>query len=226
LIRPVNSQQYKFVFFTSIHQCHLPDSSPLDDRLLLANLSEGDETAFNLLFERYRDKLYHYLLKITKSRETAEEIVIDIFVKLWVGRGLMSEVHSLESFLHKIAYNKAIDLLRTMSRHARLREMYSRRAGQQPEQPADEVLIDAESRKLLEKAILSLPPQRRLIYTLSRDEGLTHEQIAAALNLSRNTVKNSIMAAVKSITDFLRLAHPGHKIGVSFFFTCQLLQIF
>jgi RNA polymerase sigma-70 factor (family 1) len=195
-------------------------SAPLsDDSTLLARVATGDEAAFNTLFERYRDKLFHYLVRITKSPEISEEIVIDIFVKLWVGRELIEQVGQLEPFLHKVAYHRAIDFLRTASRHTRLQKIYIERMEQAPEKRADELLIDAQSRQLLQKAILSLPPQRKLIYTLSREQGLTHEQIATALNLSRNTVKNSMMAAVRSISEFLRQHDSGKMLGMLFFFS-------
>jgi len=175
-----------------------------DDFTLLADLATGEEIAFNTLFERYKDKLYNYLLKITKSPEVSEEIVIDIFVKIWVGRELMNHVQNLESFLHKVAYHKAIDFLRVTSRHARLKKVYIDRMENEPEKLADDLIIDEEFRQIFQKAIQQLPPQRKLIYTLSREQGLTHDQIATALNLSRNTIKNSMMAATKSISDFLQ----------------------
>jgi RNA polymerase sigma-70 factor (family 1) len=196
----------------------LPPLTLHDDALLLARLATGDETAFNVLFGRYRDKLYHYLLKITKSPEISEEIVIDIFIKLWVGRELMPQIELFENYLHKVAYHKAIDFLRTTSRHTRLQQIYIQRMEHKPDKLADEVLIDEESRALLHKAVLSLPPQRKLIYTLSRKQGLTHDQIAGALNLSPSTVKNSITAAIKSITEFLK-NNSSHPLTLIFFFT-------
>lgn len=183
-----------------------------DEKALLDRLAAGDEVAFNELFERHREKLFRYLLKITKSPEISEEIVIDVFVKLWTGRELMQHVLQLDSFLHKVAYHRAIDFLRAASRHTRLQKAYVERMEREPEKRADELLIDAESRKLLQKAIHRLPPRRKFIYTLSREHGLTHDQIAAALNLSRNTVKNSIMAATRSISEFLQ--HNGSARGV------------
>ena len=175
-----------------------------DDGTLLNRLAAGDEGAFNTLFERYRSRLYSYLLKITKSPEISEEIIIDIFVKLWVGRKVMDRVHNLEGFLHKVVYHKAIDFLRATARHARLQSAYINRIKPEPEKLPDELLIDAEFRQILRKAIYQLPPKRRLIYTLSREQGLTHDEIARTLNLSRNTVKNSIMAATKSISEYLQ----------------------
>jgi RNA polymerase sigma-70 factor (family 1) len=188
-----------------------------DDSTLLANLAEGDERAFNTLFERHRGKLYTYLLKITKSPEISEEIIIDIFVKLWVGKELMNHIQDLESFLHKVVYHKAIDFLRVMSRHARLQKAYIDRVEVEPEKLPDELLIDAEFRQILQKAILQLPPQRKLIYTLSREQGLTYNQIAFALNLSRNTVKNSIMAATKSISEYLLDSGSGTAVFLLLF---------
>lgn len=175
-----------------------------DDGTLLARLADGDERAFNILFERYRARLYNYLLKITKSPEISEEIIIDIFVKLWVGRKVMDQVQNLGSFLHKVVYHKAIDFLRTTARHTRLQNAYIARIKSEPEKLPDELLIDAEFRQILRKAIYQLPPKRRLIYTLSREQGLTHDEIARTLNLSRNTVKNSIVAATKSISEYLQ----------------------
>lgn len=174
-----------------------------EDSTLLNELAGGDELAFNKLFEIYKDRIYNYLFKITKSSQISEEIVIDIFVKIWAGRELMNKIENLESFLHKIAYHKAIDFLRVASRHARLKKDYFNRLKEEPEKLADDLIIDAEYSEILRKAIDQLPPQRKLIYRLSREEGLTHNQIANALNLSKSTVKNSVMAATKSIKEFL-----------------------
>lgn len=196
----------------------LPSQAEQDDALLLARIARGEEAAFNLLFERYRDKLYHYLIKITKSAPISEEIVSDIFIKIWVGRELMPQIVQFEPYLHKVAYHKAVDFLRTASRHTRLQKLYIQRMEHAPEKLADEVLIDEESRLLLQKAIGSLPPRRKLIYTLSREQGLTHDQIAKALNLSSNTVKNSMMAAIKTITGFLK-DKSGNPLTLIFFFS-------
>lgn len=183
-----------------------------DDITLLTELAEGDEKSFNTLFERYKDRLYNYLFKITKSSEVSEEIVIDIFVKIWVGRNLMNQVQNLESFLHKVAYHKAIDFLRVTSRHERLKKIYIDRINKEPERLADDLIIDEENRQILQKAIQQLPPQRKLIYTLSREQGLSHNQIANALSLSKNTVKNSVMTATKSISEFLQKQRHGKSM--------------
>lgn len=188
-----------------------------DEVKLLSRIAEGNEAAFKELFDNYKDKLYRYLLKITKFSPVAEEILTDVFVKIWVGRELLGDIQNFDHFLHKVAYNKALDFLRTVSRRRKLQEMYAERMEIEPERGADELLMDAEVCALLSNAIESLPPQRKLIYTLSREEGLTHKQIATALNLSQNTVKNSIVSSTKSIALYLKDSGAG-KAALSVFF--------
>lgn len=187
------------------------------DEQLLQLLKYSDEAAFTELFERYRNKLYYYLLKHAKSPEIAEEIVTDIFMKLWEGRELAGQIREAGAFFHKVGYYKAMDFLRIAARHGRLRQAYIARVPEEPVKPADELLIDAETKALLYKAVNRLPPQRKLIYRLSREDGLTHEQIAEALHLSRSTVNNAMTAATRSIAQFLQQQVPG-KAALSLFF--------
>lgn len=182
----------------------------LSDEQLFTFLEADSEAAFNVLFERYRNKLYYYILRHVKSPEIAEEIVIDIFTKLWNGRKLASHIHEPAAFFHKVAYYKAMDFLRTTARHARLQQAYIDRMEQVAEKKPDELLIDTEARELLVRAINQLPPQRKLIYQMSREEGLSHEEIAQILNLSRSTVNNAIVAASQSIMRNLNSARPGN----------------
>ncbi len=79
------------------------------DSSLLSAIASGDKTAFTILFERYRDQLFFYLLKHTKSSEVAEEIVTDIFMKLWTGRELAGQIINIGAFLRKVGYYKILD---------------------------------------------------------------------------------------------------------------------
>jgi RNA polymerase sigma factor (sigma-70 family) len=139
-------------------------------------------------------------------------------MKFWVGRQLLTNIRDMEGFLHKVAYNKAMDFFTTTARHARLQQIYAQRLALQQERGADDLLIDEECRQILLEAINRLPPRRKLIYTLSREHGLTHEQIAHALNLSRNTVKNAIVSATRSISEYLQKYHPGKTALSCLFF--------
>jgi RNA polymerase sigma-19 factor, ECF subfamily len=180
------------------------------DPLLLHKIAAGNEAAFKILFETRRDKLYNYLFRITKSREIAEEIVIDVFLKLWIGRELLKEIENLDGFLYKVAYNKALDFFRIASRNVRLQKLITREMENDRERvrEADYDLLENEYREILNHAIGQLSPQKRLIFSLSRKNGLSHDEIARQLNLSRNTVRNTIAGSLRSIRQFL------HERGV------------
>ena len=160
--------------------------------------------AFKELFERHREKLFLFLVRIIKSRETSEEIVIDIFLKLWLGKEFLPEIQDLDAFLHKVAYNKAIDFFRAASRSVRLQKLIRHEMESATEKQADSKLLDTEYNSILQKAVEHLSPQRRAIFTFSRVEGLSHEEIAIRLNLSRNTVRNTIADSLRSIRQFLQ----------------------
>lgn len=175
-----------------------------DTTQLLQAVAAGNEQAFKLLFDQHYGKLFHYLLRVTKSKEMAEEIAIDIFVKLWVGRELIQDIRHLDAFLQKVAHNKALDFFRVAARDARLHKLIRKEMESSREQEADHKLLDSEYQHLVHKAIDRLTPQRKMVFTLSRIEGLTHDEIAQRLQLSRNTVRNTIAESLKSIRQFLQ----------------------
>ena len=174
------------------------------DKNWLNEIASGNEAAFELLFEQQRGRLYNYMLKITKSKVVAEEIVLDIFLKLWVGRELLPEIKNMEAFLNKVAYNKALDFLKIASRKKEFHKVIAKQIEMTQQQEADHKLLDSEYASILKKALDRLSPQRRLIFTLSRMEGLDNEEIARQLNLSRNTVRNTLHESLRSIKEYLR----------------------
>ncbi len=187
------------------------------DLELLSLSADGDEKAFTLLFKRYRNRLYHYILKHTRSAEISEEIVIDIFMRLWTDRDLISGIQDAGAFFHKIAFYRSMDYLRTVARHARLQKIYIDRLERADHLTPDALLISAEEKRLLLDAVNQLPPQRKLVYLMSRDENLSHSQIAEQLQISKSTVNNSIVSATRSITEYLK-SHATGKAALSVFF--------
>lgn len=171
------------------------------NRELLLRIAEGDEKAFNELFRLYRDRLYSYLLRITKSKSIAEEATLDIFMKIWNGRALLPEIRNFDGFLYRILQNSAIDYLRKAKR-SRLQqiEIWTDMENLVTAPQADEKVLHTEIETTIRKVIDRLSPQRRQAYYLSREEDLSYDQIAQQMNLSRNTVRNHVSAAL----DFIR----------------------
>ncbi|MFT4093766.1 MAG: RNA polymerase sigma-70 factor [Niabella sp.] len=166
---------------------------------LVQKISEGNEEAFRKLFEHSRDRLHVFVLKMVKKREVAEEIVLDVFTRLWQRKDIVNEVRDIENFLFKAASNRAIDFLRAANKDKVLKDViWEEIQIADAINPAD-VMTTKKLQEKVEQLIGALPPQRQLIFQLSRDEGLSYEQIASRLDISKNTVRNQMIEALKFI---------------------------
>lgn len=170
------------------------------DQELLQRITESDQEAFNQLFSQYRDRLFYYLQKITKSNEIAEEIVLDVFLKIWTGRAILPEIDNFEAFLFRVARNKALDFLRKVKK-SRLRqlELWDHLQATADTETADQNMLLEETNASIQDAIAKLSPKRKKVFLLSRENGLTYEQIGKKLNLSTHTVRNHLAASLKFI---------------------------
>ena len=182
----------------------MPEVHSATDRELLQLIAGGDQKAFNRLFDRYRDQLFHYLRKITKSDETAEEIVLDVFVKIWTGRSILTEIDNFEAFIFQVAKNKGLDFLRQVQRN-RLQqtELWKRMQTSSYRESADEKVMLDDITQAVHEAVEHLSPQRKKVYQLSREQGFTYEQIGKRLHLSTHTVRNHLAASLNIIRSYL-----------------------
>jgi RNA polymerase sigma-70 factor (family 1) len=179
-------------------------------------LSSGDEAAFRLFFQTHQSRLFTYIHNVVKSREIAEELVLDIFVKIWSAKEILSEVENVDAFLYRMAVNKSLDFLRAAAREKRLRSLLSEHMQHEPEtEPSNYEL--KEYTQTISQCLQMLTQQQQMVLNLSREEGLTHEQIAARLNLSKNTVKNHIVSALKNIRGFIKKGQLSILLATTFF---------
>ena len=174
-----------------------------NEKKLLRQIAEGDEVAFNTLFQQYRNQLFTYLCKVTKSKETSEEIVLDVFLKIWMGRDIVNEIENFEAFLFRVARNKALDFLRSLQKDPEIQREVWNVLELSSDQATDDHLIGNDTAQNIETAIGKLSPQRQKVFNLSREEGLSYEEIAKRLQLSRNTVRNHISASLEFIREFI-----------------------
>lgn len=157
---------------------------------------------FKRLFDSYKNRIYGYVLAIAHSPYTAEEITQEIFIKLWLCRDLLPEVENLDGYIFTIARNRTLNHLRKAAYDTRLLRELRELAMPQSNNVEERVLV-TEYDQLLRDALSRLSPQRRLVFQLSRDRGLNHEEIAQQLHLSRNTVKNHLVEALRFIRSYL-----------------------
>lgn len=156
---------------------------------LVLLIQMDDRIAFYNLYERYCRRLHGFVLRYIKQKEDAEEIVQEVFVKIWVSRNKIDAYSSFDAFLFTIAYNTTISLLRKRTNEKKYLEQI--KAFQQPDNSPD--LIDEihfnELNFQVQTLINELTPRQKEIFLLCREEGLTHEEIAKKLEISVNTVK-------------------------------------
>ena len=179
--------------------------SGYSDSELMKCLQKGDQIAFKQIFNRYQDKLLFYTFAIVKSKGAAKDIVQETFIKLWTNREKLDPDRSLSGFLHTIARNMALNYLKRAGYDQKLRERIWEKIQEiQQRVETEEMLFGRESSELVQQAIRQLPPRRKQIFKLSREKGLTHQEIASQLDISPNTVKNQIVSALKEIRTYLK----------------------
>ncbi|MBO9151250.1 RNA polymerase sigma factor [Chitinophaga sp. GCM10012297] len=165
---------------------------------LVRYAASGDATAFAALFRLYKDKLYGFLLKATGAPEMAEDIIQDIFLRLWKNREKLPEITHFEGYIYQAARNQVINSLKRMARETLILDelVKTREAGRTD---AEDRLNVHEMNKNLHSALEKLTPRQKLVYTLSRDKGLKHEEIARFLDISPSTVNNHLIEALRLI---------------------------
>ncbi|MBN9381779.1 MAG: RNA polymerase sigma-70 factor [Chitinophagaceae bacterium] len=182
---------------TTVKTLSLPNETDL--LVLVAN---GDEKAFATLFHHYRPKIYSYAFHLFRNIGLADELVQEVFLKVWLSRDKLPHILKFESWVFIIARNQVFDTLKHLAREAAARKQMAHFLDPEADLVEDHVLTK-ENEARLQHALNHLSPQQKLIFTLSRQEGMKHEEIASQLNISRNTVKTHLVHALKTLKDIL-----------------------
>jgi len=166
---------------------------------LIEKLKDGNEKAFDDIFNTYYTPLCIYAKKYVEEIENAEEIVQDLFVKLWEKQNQLDINTSLKSYLYKSTYNSCLDF----QKHLKIQQKYKDRVKEDPPEFIDfcDNLIELELEEKIKKAIDSLPKQCCKIFKLSRFENLKYKEIAEQLNISVKTVENQMGKALKILKE-------------------------
>ena len=180
-----------------------------DEKELFLQVAEGDEKAFETLFNVFLPKLYPFIIKFTKSETAAQEIIQETFIRVWLSRDKLSEIENPGGWLFKVVSNECYSHLRKSILNNKFYNPITTEP--EPVNTTHESFALKELNRLISEAVDQLPAQRKKIYRLSRDEGKSIPEIASLLNISPNTVKNALVASLKFIREHLV------KYGVIFF---------
>jgi len=184
---------------------------------LLRLLKHGDLHAFDAIYERYSKRLYCFVFRYIKQESDAEGIVQEVFLKIWEARKNIDLHCSFNSFLFTIAYNTTITLLRKRVNEKKYLENIEIR---NKINESDEIINEIHYRDLNKKVYIlldQLTPRQKEIFILSREEGLTHEEISKKLNISANTVKNHMVTALAFLRDHINNSLIIDALFVSLF---------
>jgi len=179
-------------------------------------IAAGDESTLAELYQLFHKRLHQFSRVITRSDEIAEEVVNDVFVKLWSHRDKINEIENLTVYLYVAVKNRSLNEL-------------SRRAKELVNTPFDyfdieleeaasnphELMVTAEIMQRMQKAIDSLPPRCKMIFKLIREDGLKYKEVAQILNISVNTIDVQMAIAVKRICTALQVEKPEKPINAT-----------
>lgn len=167
----------------------------MDENALLLSLKHGNREAFAALYKQYWSQVYNFSRLYLTTREAAEEVVQEVFIKVWESRALIRETDNFKGFLFIITRN----LIFNQSRKNFNEDFYKMTVLAALEETYDiDEEIDAKNLgEYIDQLIGELPPQRRLIFTLSRKEYKSYKEIAEQLNISEKTVERQINEAIK-----------------------------
>lgn len=146
----------------------------------------------------YSGRLYGNILKLVKSPLIAEELLQDIFQRVWEYRKNIDTAKSFKSYLFTIAKNLVCDYFNKASRE-RLVDRYLQVQEEKQQMRVEHMLEDKESELMLQHAVRQLPPQRKLVYMLCKIEGRSYEDVSKLLDISVSTISDHIVKATKSI---------------------------
>lgn len=186
------------------------------EKELFIRIADGDEAAFREVFHHYNRRIYPFVVKMIKREHLAEEIVQDVFTKIWIKRKLLPQISSPPSYIFTMATNRTLDELKKISNDSRLIKEVMQAMERIGRNEIEEWLDGKESEHLINEAISTLPPQRQKIYRLNRMEGKSYKEIAEELNISVSTVKNQLTEAVHNIKEYLQNAPGGSLVLLLF----------
>ncbi len=168
---------------------------------LLQQLSKGSDYAFRRIFDLYKDRFYGVALKMSNSQWVAEEIVQEVFVTIWKKRDKLINIDKPSSYLFTVFYRTLYTHFKKEARENQLKANLNEPGVNEPFSFAsDTTYMTTEAQyELMEKAIAALPEQQAMVFKLSKQQGLSREEIAQKMGLSPNTVRNHLAQAIQTI---------------------------
>ncbi len=176
-----------------------------NEKELLLQIAEGNQDAFERLYRHYRNKAYTIALTYLTVPEEAEDILQECFLKLWYNRQRLTEIEAFDKYLFIVLRNMLISALRKTETQQKIIKQVQQTTVLQPGKLSG--IEQAESARLQEairEVIAKLPAKQQHIYKMSREEGMSHAEIAQVLQISDRTVSNLLSIILNQLRSALR----------------------
>jgi len=193
-------------------------NSELDFHSLQCRVAQGNEAAFTTLFEFFNTRLIAFSQSLVHSKEIAEDVVEDVFIKLWLNRQTINNIENLAVYLYVAVKNLSLNKISEKARQLLTRPFDGivpevEELGSNPYS----LMVTAEMLANMNKAVEELPPRCKMIFKLVREDGLRYKEVAEILNISVNTIDAQMAIAIKRICLALGVQkHPLKKSIISF----------
>lgn len=165
------------------------------ENILLERISAGDESAFRDLFGYYYPKVLAFLGYYIPNEEDRRDNAQTIFARIWTKRDILSDIRSFGAYLYRLSRNSAIDYCRRQKIRIPLTDKHDTA----DIQSVDDEFFARESRQQYLNCLNNMPERRREVFSLSREEGLSNDEIARQLGISKKTVENHLNAALREL---------------------------
>lgn len=185
--------------------------APYNKESLLASIADGDEKSFALFFEEHQKKVFSIAYYFTQSTVRAEDVVQDVFVKIWNSRHQLTGILNMEGWVATLARNYSLNELKRVANERIKEEKYKNYLPTEVLLPAH-LLISKELKKNIHEALNHVTEQQRAVFIYSKMEGRNRQEIAAILGLSPNTVKMHLVRASRFVRAYL-----SQRMGCLFF---------
>ncbi len=194
--------------FSFIHHFYAVANQNLPYKInnaVFERLVEGDEKAFEEIVHCIYNKLFPFVVSLVKSEEEANDLLQEVFLKIWVHRSSFSSITNPMGWIYTVIANTASNHIRTrLRRETRVKKYQFRTSSVE----MMEEQLDAKfTQTLIDDAVNALPPKKKQVFLLSKKEGLSRKEIAERLNISENTVRNQLSDAVQFLRE--RLNYNG-----------------
>ena len=171
---------------------------------LIRKVAAGNEVAFKQVYHHFYKKLLQFAFVLTKNKEAAEELVEDVFIKIWKNKHNAGSIRNLKVYLYTATKNTCLNYLSSKANENISKPFHAINIELSDSICPEQLLIYQETFSKIKSAIETLPPRCKMIFKLIREDGLKYKEVAEILNLSPHTVDAQMTIAIRRIATIVR----------------------